>query len=227
MGTPEALLGTPLSVAVKTATEWIERARQKEAGTAERCAAYIEAAYAAVHGLEAEYDDIVSSAATLDPVNASQRQSLLTRIDSFLTQDNLRPELVRAAEGLKEARDSLRRNSAGFLKSLKPGSSEQKREVVRRVTELLDNAVNYLNGLTPLLDERYLRARENPSAPELPALLELERCLRNFDILEVRQASQHLREQVAYMREHREKGQFLYVAGEVGATAEQLRSTFG
>lgn len=92
------------------------------------CATYLEGAYAGVHGLEAEYDDIVSSAAILDPVDASQRQPLLTRIHGFLTQDNLRPELVRAAEGLKEARDSLRHNSEGFFKFLKPRRTEQRRE---------------------------------------------------------------------------------------------------
>lgn len=227
MAGPPAFAGTALSLAVTAVRAHLEEARQAEAETAERCGAYLKAAYEAVHGLEQEYDQIVEEARALDLEDDDKRTALLTRIDRFVRQEKLRPLLIMATNGLRVSHTALDRDANRFFRRLSPQARGRRIEAADRLSELLKKLLQYLDGLTPLLDEGYLRPDQpNPSAPELGRLLDLERSVREAGLLESRAARDGVRRQISGMLKDRQKGQFLYLAGEVGGTAEELMTAF-
>jgi len=222
------LAGTALTSAVGVVRSHLEKARQAEAATAERCSEYVNAAYEAVHGLEGEYEEIVGEGRHLDLRDAAAREVLLIRIDRFVRRDNLRPLLVKALDGLREAQAALQRDADRFFHRLTPQDRRKKLRATARISELLQTLVNYVAGLAPYPDEEHVRSQGGKeSAPDLYGLLELERLLKEVAILGDAGARERVREQVETMTENREAGQFLYMAKEAGGAAEQLRAAFG
>jgi hypothetical protein len=227
MADPTAFAGTALSLAVTATRNHLERAHEAEAETAERCSEYVHAAYEAVHGLEREYDEIVEEARSLDLDDGEERRLLLQRIDRFVRQENLRPSLIIATEGLREAQASLQRDANRFFRRLTPSVRARQLQATSRMSELLQKLVRYLDGLTPVLDEQHLRPdRPDPSAPELERLQELERLVSEAGILADAAARDRVRQQIGEMLQNRDKGQFLYMAGEAGGAAEELIAAF-
>lgn len=108
-------------------------------------AAYLEIASQAIKGLEQEYLEILVQAANCDINDYLQKQRLLTRIDMYITGENLRPKLRDAIEHLSSGREALSQNAERLL--VWPTVKSNRREALAEYDRLAGELSGYLGSL--------------------------------------------------------------------------------
>lgn len=161
---------TALGFAVDQAGEHLREARNRRADDAGRCEKYLEAALAAIEGLEREYDEILI-AATHVGSDADQVASLRRRIDEYLKVDRLRPRLHEAIEGLEFYVAEFTKRSDSYLQW--PWKRGDRRRAVKEFGELLERLRGYLRDL----DQQGLEYRAAGTGVGIEALIAIQAAL--------------------------------------------------
>src|SRR5687768_16945253 len=107
---PEAEVAkTALETALMLATTYLQRAAEQRRQSARACIWYLEAARAAIRGLEEEADEMLIRAMVLGRFesDAEHERQLFERVSSYLGVDKLRPKLADALEGINQCHNEL------------------------------------------------------------------------------------------------------------------------
>ena len=148
MSTPELTIGKSVIQAFASlAASYIKKAKEYKEHDVRACENYLEAARVTITGLEEEYDQILVQAKNCDLGQDDQIQALMTRIDTYLTVDMLRPNLKDAVTGLEKCRDALQKNAEGFLLWFWPSLQERRKEAIAAFDALLRDLEGYLSSL--------------------------------------------------------------------------------
>lgn len=120
----------------------VERAK-KSPDVVNRVLLYLEAAQAAVNALGYERQRILSDTRKCDVSDYDQVNSLWIRLDRYIHEGNIRPQLVNATRGLLACRDVIETKATGSW--WRKGNKEN---AVKEFTSTLDELGFVLNGLT-------------------------------------------------------------------------------
>src|SRR5215472_3374768 len=131
--------------AVETAQNKLNEAQQFTAQNVQRCQSYLEAARAAIDGLEAEYGAILSLAKMSDLNPVEEKKDLYKRLDAYLYEEHLRPLLRKSVSGLQACHDALQANADQFLQW--PWLKPDRQKAVADFTDLLQDLLRYLYKL--------------------------------------------------------------------------------
>ena len=141
----DPLLGkTALDVAVDRATDLLRSAKERREEDVARCLGYLDAALAAIEGLEQEYDAILVEAGLVggDPARIT---ALERRIDTYLKVDRLRPRLHDAIVGLDFYCGEFETAAAKFLQW--PWKRSDRARAADEFRTLLSSLRDYLRRL--------------------------------------------------------------------------------
>jgi hypothetical protein len=167
------LASTALSKALGIASEHLKSVREVERENISGCLKFLEAASAAVTGLESEVDEILIDAKTIGRFgwDNEHRGVLHRRLDSYLNKSQLQDVLNQAVHGLDACLQAASRDAAGFFQL--PRVREDKLEATDALLELLSQLRGYLRSLSDVSGENFI----GPSGLNLPELLSLQRAL--------------------------------------------------
>ena len=161
-------------MATEVARDYNHKAQQYKQDDVRRWQNYLEAASIAIKGLEVEYDQILAEAR--DCLNQPERtDEVISRIENYLTVDNLRTELGKAITGLNNSREVLQRR-AESLQWWPWGKSKDRQEAVRKFNGLLKDLEEYYRQL----EEQGLKHRPAGSGVAVLPLREIQSSLRDI-----------------------------------------------
>jgi hypothetical protein len=171
------LLQTALNQALQLGNQRLREAQEVGDNNMVACIAYLEAARAAIRGLEEELDEILVEAKRVASFSQTweNRPDVFKRINEYLNRDRLRPVLDQSIEGIDRCSQAARDDSRRFF-VWRQEQREQKAEVVENLLKLLEDLREFLQGLSL----RMQLDRENyagPSGLGMSELLELEKLL--------------------------------------------------
>jgi hypothetical protein len=173
---PARLLITALEKAVDVGSQYLHEAENMRQDNVLRCIAYLDAARAAIRGLEEELDEILieTKLVVSFPQDWEKRPDIFRRIDSYLNRDRLRPILDDSLVGIERCQRVAAANPASFFQRSSVG--EQRKETVAAIL-LLNNKLDvYLKALSGQMDlDRIDYA--GGSGLHMDELLEVERLL--------------------------------------------------
>jgi len=116
---------------------------QQSPDVVKRVLLYLEAARAAVNALGLERQGILSDIRKCDASNSDEVNALWTRIDHYLHEDNIRPQLETAIGGLRACRDVIEKEAQGAW-----WRKADKQAAVNEFTAALGELDSVLQGLT-------------------------------------------------------------------------------
>jgi hypothetical protein len=128
-----------LSTAVDLGRKQLEAAEQEGRRNAAACIHYLTAASLAIRGLEDEYDEILVQARGTDWTKPADVRGLKTRIDHYMSVDQLRPILLDALTGIESCRNALQRDADSFWSFHKREERQDAIAHTVNVTEALDD----------------------------------------------------------------------------------------
>src|SRR5262245_29646441 len=131
--------------AAELAKSKLDTADQLAAGDAKRYVSYLEAALAAIRGLENGYIDILVEAMHCRVDQAEQMDHLATRIEQHLWREALRPHLVDAIARLEKGREALAQHADRVF--LWPGVKKGRADALAAYDKLLSQLRSYINQL--------------------------------------------------------------------------------
>lgn len=102
----------PLLELAKEIAKVVQRA-QDSPDVTKRVLLYLEAAQAAVEALGLERQRILADVRKCDVGDPNQVNALWARLDSYLHEDNIRPQLVKSIDGLGKCREEIERKAKG------------------------------------------------------------------------------------------------------------------
>lgn len=122
----------------------IKKAAQASTSLELRVLLYLEAARAAVNALGIERQQILTDSRRCDVRNQEQVSSLWNRIDSYLHEDNIRPQLQNAIDGLGGYRDAIEKKVQGlrWRKRNKQAAVKTFLDTLKELESLLQGLVN-------------------------------------------------------------------------------------
>jgi hypothetical protein len=212
----EPLLGkTALEFAVDRATELLEQAKSRREEELARCTSYLEAALAAIEGLEREYDEILVDARNVGD-DIIRTADLQRRIDSYLTVDRLRPRLHDAIAGLDLYCQQFQVAAHRFFQW--PWKRQDRVQASRDFTALLVSLRDYLDRL----DKKGLQHRPAGTGVGIDVLMVIRKTLRTPPSL--RSAGP---EEIArpYQESHDKEPRFEQIR-RIRVVAEKIRKAF-
>jgi hypothetical protein len=218
-----------LTAAIRVVKGHLEAAQEAERETAQRCVERLNAAHAAAKGLEDEYREILRDVSHFDLADPAARKQLLARINRYLRDENLRPLLVRAKDGLQASEKALRANAEAFLgvprlgRLLNTLGVRSRQEVVERLSVRLTDLVAYLENLDRDFDRR---PYSEPSGVGLDDLLKIEEDLKRPDVSIGGGEREEVKQRAATMLETHDQSKLVRDAGEVEALTEELLIAF-
>lgn len=124
--------------AFKQGKELLQKADAFAADDAKRYAAYLEAARAALHGLEQEYQEIVVEANHCQLDRPEQVAALRKRIEDYLHVKKLREILDDAVMGVDIGRATLEGYATRWYLSLTPAKKQQREQAVVHYADVLN-----------------------------------------------------------------------------------------
>jgi hypothetical protein len=195
---------TKVSEAAALAAEHIKRAGSPAASSAERCIAYLEAAEAAIDGLETEYDELLIEAKFCDLTDPTDREELDKRIERYLHLDILRPQLQKATTGLKTSLNEIRQ-------AYEP-------KVGQRMAAVLETLTGYLDDL----DQSGLSCRPARTGVAVQPLTEIQGDLRKEKLFTT-EGRKLLRNKAETFQRASGKDGLLLRTDEIRQTIESLR----
>jgi len=198
---------TKVTEAAVLAAEHIKRAGSPAASAAERCIAYLEAAEAAIDGLETEYDELLIEAKFCDLTTRTDREELDKRIERYLHLDILRPQLQKATAGLKTSLNEIRQAYAP--------------EVGKRLAVVLKTLTGYLDHL----DQTGLSCRLAGTGVAVQPLREIQNALRDEKLFTAKGRKLLRNKAETFQREPGKDG-LLPRTEEIRQTIESLRRAF-
>lgn len=148
------VIETIIETTVKALGEKINEAEGFAREDVKRCKIYLEAAQAAIQGLENEYDAILNQAEICRLDQRDQIQSLRGRIRDYLYLDRFRAVLWDVHAGLRGCRAALQENNERLL--IFPWIRERRQEVIADFVRTLETLERYIDDL----QNNYLRHRE-------------------------------------------------------------------
>lgn len=206
---------TALRFAADRAADLLKQARERQVEDVGRCEKFLEAASAAIDGLEREYDEILVDARHVGE-DSGRTDALARRIDLYLTVDRLRPRLQESIEGLSVYCAEFRERADRYLQW--PWRRTDRRHAVEEFARLLDDLRSYLRSL----DEGGLQYRSAGTGVGIRALLAIR------DALTVPPSLR--REPPAAMatrfQDERDKEPMMEQIARIRRTIEQLRHSF-
>lgn len=109
----------------------------------QRVLLYLEAAHGAVWGLGMERQQILTDARRCEVQNTTQVEALWKRMDTYLHEDHIRPQLQDAIDGLRGCNASIAAQAQGFS-----WRKRDKQAAVETFTRTLSELERLLQGLT-------------------------------------------------------------------------------
>jgi hypothetical protein len=212
---------TALEKAIELAERYLAEARVIAKTNALSCIRYLQAAQAALRGLEDEVDSILLEAKIVARFQWEGRSDLLKRIDEYLNRYRLAPVLGQAIEGIEACYDFARRDEESFFQ-LRRGD---KAAAMDEVLGLLDELTQYLENLGSSMEY----SRENyagPSGIDKLVLLDLEQLLIAGDDAR----DDEIRQKVIWTVDEHLKGRQrkgLQYADAAEGTIQKLMNAFG
>ncbi len=245
----DPIVSTLVAKAVELAQNKLSEAKQFTVQNVQRCQSYLEAARAAINGLEAEYDAILVEAKWCDPNQVEEMKDLYRRIDAYLYGEHLRPLLRQSIDGLQACHAALQANADQFLPW--PWRRPDRQKAVAGFTDLLQALLLYFYKLDNDLS--------GPSGVNVPSLQLIQQHLelqlgadvpvRSFtstlypmftDVLpdlfkeysdrgltdQTSQKAQFLFDFVRERQQNRSRAQLMGLIGDIQRTIEELRLEF-
>jgi hypothetical protein len=207
---------TALSFAADRAAGLLREARERHAEDAGRCEKFLEAALAAIEGLEREYDEILVEARHVRD-DAARAAALERRIDVYLTVDRLRPRLKEAIDGLDFYCTEFRTRSDSYLQW--PWRRGDRKRAVEEFARLLSELQEYLKSL----DQTGLQYRSAGTGVGIDALFALKQALSAPSAVRAETPD----DVATRYQNTRDKEQMFHHITRIRRTIEDLRQTFG
>ena len=212
---------TAMAKAIELAEQYLAEARSIAKANVASCIRYLQAAQAALHGLEDEVDQILIEAKIVSRFQWERRPDLLIRIDEYLNRYRLAPVLGEAITGIEECHEFAKRDAESFFQLRK----QEKNEAMEEVLVLLDKLSQYLASLGSSMTYD----RENyagPSGIDMPVLLDLERLLKGAgDVKNAKIEEQVIGTVDKHLGSRQRKG--LQHADAATGVIQQLMNSFG
>ncbi len=136
---------TALEFAFKVAFGYNKLAKENKDNLLLATRNYLEAALAAIQGLENEYQEIITKTKYCNLADQGQVQSLKKRIRGYLKVHKLLPELETASIGLEDCKKRLRKESSKTF--LRYRVQEERETAISNLEKLMDQLNEYLKEL--------------------------------------------------------------------------------
>jgi len=142
------LLTTALEKALDVGHRYLREAENQSQYNVRACIAYLEAARAAIRGLEEELDEILIETETVVsfPQEWEKRPDIFERINSYLNRDRLRPILDSSLVGIDHCQKVAEEDAASFFQW--PSQRDRRTQTVDHLSSLFKNLHNYLTQLS-------------------------------------------------------------------------------
>ncbi|MGC1294700.1 MAG: hypothetical protein WA869_06645 [Alloacidobacterium sp.] len=224
----EPILTTALEKAVSMGSRYLDDARkevrQAEKNNVASCIKFLEAARAAVLGLEDELDEILIEAGMVARYEWECRSELFARIHNYLNRDRLRPILDGSLQGVSACYKFAAQDADGFFQ--RRHRRMQKAESVNDLLRLFGALSDYLKSLsaTMTLDRvNYV----GPSGINIQELLDLEKYLddSHFGAKDIKMRKEEIRKLAAAAQETRLR-RGLPLAAETRKVIQELNVVF-
>ena len=196
---------------------------QKNPDATRRVLLYLESARGAVQGLGVERQHILTDVGRCNVGNADQLNAVWTRLDVYLHQDSLRPQLESSIQGLRACRQTIEReaNSAWWRKNDKQAA-----------VETFSRTLFDLESTLQQLSNKYYPTTSGMGIQTLVPIFDLLTRVRkdqqfgHFNRGSVESVHEELGELVAQALRDKDHEEWFRMAGKVEASVAELRLAF-